>query len=222
MLDGEVFTFSGVNIYWLGQDENNPNSPKGESPYYSHPSMFRIDDVLFSALSMGSRVVRSHTLGKNLPSPSLGRMKLTCAGVSTGNGDYHYQHMGWNGTLWPDSHDNVQDNFASIDYAVYRAGQLGLKLIIPLTDNWNYYHGGIHDFLGWRNQSQLAGVEDNCVCNIDPHLQDIFFTDPDIVQDFKDYISFILNHVNPLTDIGKRLTMNIMTTDSFIHCSSEG
>ena len=64
MLDGEVFTFSGVNIYWLGQDENNPNSPNGESPHYSHPSMFRIDDVLFSALSMGSRVVRSHTLGK--------------------------------------------------------------------------------------------------------------------------------------------------------------
>ena len=41
MLDGEEFSFSGVNIYWLGQDENNPNTPLGESPYYSHPSMFR-------------------------------------------------------------------------------------------------------------------------------------------------------------------------------------
>ena len=28
------------------------------------PFLFRIDDVLFSALSMGSRVVRSHTLGE--------------------------------------------------------------------------------------------------------------------------------------------------------------
>ena len=26
-----------------------------------------------------------------------------------------------------------EENFASIDYAVYRAGQLGLKLIVPLT-----------------------------------------------------------------------------------------
>ena len=41
MLNGEEFSFSGVNIYWLGQDENNPNTPLGESPYYSHPSMFR-------------------------------------------------------------------------------------------------------------------------------------------------------------------------------------
>ena len=58
MLGEELFTFSGVNIYWLGQvinkqtksyikqiinvkDENNPNTPTGEQPYYSHPSNFR-------------------------------------------------------------------------------------------------------------------------------------------------------------------------------------
>ena len=39
--EGDIFTFSGVNIYWLGQDENNPNVPGGEAPVYSHPSMFR-------------------------------------------------------------------------------------------------------------------------------------------------------------------------------------
>ena len=80
--------------------------------------------------------------------------------------------MGWNGTLWPASHaPEISENFASIDYALYKAGQLGLKLIIPLTDNWNYYHGGLHDFLGWRSESQLEGVKENCVCNIDQHLQ---------------------------------------------------
>ena len=80
LLDDEEFSFSGVNIYWLGQDENNPVSPNGPKPYFHHPSRFRykyefismfsdklhfrIDDVLYSAYSMGSRVVRSHTLGK--------------------------------------------------------------------------------------------------------------------------------------------------------------
>ena len=59
----QTFSFSGVNIYWLGQDENNPDVPEGPSPQYSHPSNFRIDDVLTSAKSMGSLVVRSHTLG---------------------------------------------------------------------------------------------------------------------------------------------------------------
>ena len=82
---GDVFRFSGVNIYWLGQDENNPDVPGGHTPFYSHPSMFRwesytvktvlfiyqtiltfsrIKDVLTSAVSMGATVVRSHTLGK--------------------------------------------------------------------------------------------------------------------------------------------------------------
>ena len=37
----DIFTFSGVNIYWLGQDENNPDVPGGQAPFYSHPSMFR-------------------------------------------------------------------------------------------------------------------------------------------------------------------------------------
>ena len=62
--NGQTFSFSGVNIYWLGQDENNPEVPEGPSPQYSHPSHFRIDDVLTSAKSMGSLVVRSHTLGQ--------------------------------------------------------------------------------------------------------------------------------------------------------------
>ena len=60
MLGDEKFTFSGVNIYWLGQvinnieklskyhiieDENNPNTPTGEQPIYSHPSVFRLIEV---------------------------------------------------------------------------------------------------------------------------------------------------------------------------------
>ena len=50
---------------------------------------------------------------------------------------------------------------------VYMAGQLGLRVVVPLTDEWNYYHGGLHDFLGWRGRGQLEGVQDNCVCNMD-------------------------------------------------------
>ena len=41
LLDDETFSFSGVNIYWLGQDENNPDSPNGPKPYFHHPSHFR-------------------------------------------------------------------------------------------------------------------------------------------------------------------------------------
>ena len=48
-----------------------------------------------------------------------------------------------------------------MDFAVMRAGQLGLKLVVPLTDEWNYFHGGIQDFLGWRGQSDIQAGRGN-------------------------------------------------------------
>lgn len=110
--------------------------------------------------------------------------------------------MGWNGTLMPDRDTFLEENFASMDYAVYRAGQLGLRLVVPLTDEWNYFHGGIQDFLGWRGLSDIQDDQDNCVCNIDQHRQDVFYSHPDVIGDFKLYVRRLLEHVNPLTDIG--------------------
>merc|ERR1711892_144298 len=193
----EEFTFSGVNIYWLGQDENNPDVPNGGGEVYTHPSQYRVDDVLMSALSMGSQVVRAHTVG-----------------VSTGTGEFHAWNMGWEGTVWPERGLTVEENFASMDYAVFRAGQLGLRLVVPLTDEWNYYHGGLHDFLGWRGMSRLEGVKDNCVCNMDQHEQDLFYTDPEVVADFKEYVSVILNHVNSYTGIAYKDDPTIMAWES--------
>jgi len=84
-----------------------------------YPTYFRIRDALQTARGMGATVVRAHTLG-----------------VSTG--DPH--------SLEP-SLDEFNDRaFATIDYAIAQAGRLGLRLMVPLTDNWDYYHGGRADF----------------------------------------------------------------------------
>jgi len=196
--DGSIqeFFFSGVNIYWLGQDENNPEQPDKEV-VYSHPSNFRIDDVLLSSKLMGSTVVRAHTVG-----------------VSTGTGEFHAWNMGWEGVVWPTRGVTMEENFASMDYAVLKAGELGIRLIVPLTDEWNYFHGGIHDFLGWRGLSKLEGVEGNCVCNMDQHLQDEFYTNEDVVADFKEYIGVILNHVNPMTGVAYKDDPTIMAWET--------
>ena len=51
---------------------------------------------------MGSRVVRSHTLGeKNFAFSS---QQTIHPGISTGTGEFHAYGMGWNGTVWPGSH----------------------------------------------------------------------------------------------------------------------
>lgn len=120
-----------------------------------YPTYFRIRDALQTARGMGATVVRAHTLG-----------------VSTGDPR----------SLEPTLDEFNDQAFATIDYAIAQAGRLGLRLIVPLTDNWNYYHGGRADFTSW------CGVP-----------ADAFYTDPCAIAAFKRYIDHLLTHVNPYT-----------------------
>ena len=84
--------------------------------------------------------------------------------------------------------------FESADYAIQAAGARHIRLIIPLIDNWRYYTGGKHTFTEWRG---LAN-------------EDAFFTDANVIDDFKAYISHILGHVNPLTGLAYKDDPTIM------------
>lgn len=47
VLDGNTFTATGPNIYWLGLDENVQPSP-------SYPSRTRVNEILATAAGMGA------------------------------------------------------------------------------------------------------------------------------------------------------------------------
>ncbi len=64
MLNGQPFRFAGANIYWLGLDENVPSNGS-----IAYPTKFRQTDALITAIGMGARVVRSHTLGVSCGNP---------------------------------------------------------------------------------------------------------------------------------------------------------
>ena len=162
MLGGTRFRFGGGNEYWLGLDENVGGVNPADPAAVDLPTNFRIRDGLITARMMGSRVVRAHTVGVSLGSPN---------------------------SLEPTLGEFNKDAFDSADYAVAESGRLGLKLIVPLTDNWDYYHGGKYTFLRWLGVS----TADNGAA---------FFTDPTVRVAFKQYISAVLTHVNPYT--GKR------------------
>lgn len=187
-LDGQPFRFAGANIHWLGLVD----SPTGGSPAY--PTQFRITSALESAKEMGATVVRSHTLGISVACPQTGdpgtRPCPNKAGTSSppaacplclyqgttvdGQGIEHYD---WN-----------DDAFGAIDFAISEARRLGLRLVIPLNDNWNFYNGGRQAFAAHRN---LAPGPTNAT--------DVFYTDATLRADVKAYISHILDHENPLT-----------------------
>lgn len=131
------------------------------------PTHYEVDDALSTAASMGLLAVRAHTLG-----------------VSTGYANAVEPSLGtFNSSA-----------FTSIDYAIKRAGDFGLKLIIPLTDNYHYYHGGKYNFTTWRSISDETQ----------------FYTNATVISDFELYINTLLTHVNTLTGIAYKDDPTIM------------
>lgn len=71
---------------------------------------------------MGANHIRSQTLGVSVGNPL---------------------------SLWPTLTTRNPQAFDTIDWAVYAARQHGIRIQMPLTDNYNYYHGGKFVFLNW-------------------------------------------------------------------------
>lgn len=134
----------------------------------AYPSHFQVDDALATAQVMGATVVRSHTLGISVGCP-------ICVEPALGTfNQVALQHM---------------------DYAIQSAHNHGIRLIIPLVDNWHFYHGGKHTFTDWRGISN----------------ENQFYTNPLVIGDFEQYVSVLLNHVNTFTGIAYKDDPTIMT-----------
>jgi len=136
-----------------------------------YPTRFRVDDALTTARAMGATVVRAHTMGISVGCS-------LCVEPSRGH---------FNATA-----------LAHIDYAVKAARDHGLRLIIPLVDNWRYYHGGKHTFTDWR------GIAD----------EDQFYTNKTVIGDFEQYIGHLLTHVNTYTDVAYKDDPTIMAWET--------
>jgi hypothetical protein len=164
MLNGQPFRFSGVNIYWLGLDENVPTGT------VDWPTAFRVEDALATVKEMGGTVVRSHTLGF-----STGCSK--CIEPTLGN--FNEQAL------------------QRVDYAIKVAGDNGIHLILPLTDNYTYYHGGYHNFTDWRGVASSQ-----------------FWTNATVINDFKQFVATMLNRVNTYTGVAYKDDPTIMAWET--------
>ena len=122
-----------------------------------YPTFFRIRDALDTAKAMGLTVVRSHML------------------ASTGN----------ELSILPSKEGGFNESaFATVDYAIAYAATIGIRLILPLTDEWEYYHGGHRDF---TNPYGLPS--------------EAFYTDPRVIADYQTYVEHVTHRHNRLTGV---------------------
>ena len=116
LLNGKAWKAVGPNIYWLGLDENV--IPPAGDPFYaktnaSYPTKGRVVEAMAIVKALGGTMIRAHTLG-----------------VSTGNPL----------SVMPALGQINEKAFEAIDWAVYQAWEAGLRLMVPLTDNYVRHH----------------------------------------------------------------------------------
>src|SRR3954471_14743977 len=155
LLDGQPFRFAGTNNYYL-----------------HYQSAVARDNVLDKAAASGLQAVR--TWAGFDPGAADG------ANPTSGSQNGVYLQY-WDGSGHPKYNDGT-DGLARLDAVIARAGQDGLKLVIPFTNNWADF-GGMDKYIEWAGDSH----------------HDDFYTDTVIRGWFRDYIAHLLDHTNTIT-----------------------
>jgi mannan endo-1,4-beta-mannosidase len=85
-----------------------------------------------------------------------------------------------------------EEGLRGLDQAVWEAKRRGIRLIIPLVNNWGEY-GGLPAYAAWASKA-FGGSYDH----------DDFFSNPQLKQWWKDYAFTLVNRVNTFTGVAYR------------------
>jgi mannan endo-1,4-beta-mannosidase len=124
------------------------------------PDRFEINDALGSLAQMGGTVTRTYVISVQRPDDPPGTPRHVLA-----PGKFN------------------ETAFRTLDQVLATANQTGVRLIIPLVDNWPWM-GGRAEYAGFRGKTK-----------------DNFWTDPQLIADFEQTIRFILTRTNTITGI---------------------
>lgn len=167
MLNGSTYYFAGTNNYYL-----------------IYKSNYMVDDLLVNAANNNFKVIRAWgflDIGNQDGSNS-----VDGSGIKDG---VYFQY--WNGSA--PAYNDGPNGIQKLDYVIWKAGQLNLRLIIPFTNNWRDF-GGMDQYVRWHG----GGFHDD------------FYSNATIKQWYKNYISHLVNRVNPLTGVAYKNDPAIM------------
>ena len=161
---------SGRRLYHHGK----PFRMAGSNNYYPmYESQFMVDNLLTTAAAQDFNTFRMWGF------MDIGNQDGSNSVDGIHNGVYfHY----WNGSE-PDFNDGAT-GLQHLDYVIYKAGLLNLKVILPFVNNWDAF-GGMDQYVRW------AGLQ----------YHDQFYTDPTIRKWYKQWIAHLLNHTNSYTGV---------------------
>jgi mannan endo-1,4-beta-mannosidase len=93
--------------------------------------------------------------------------------------------------------------FDKLDYTIWKAGQLGIRLVLPLVNNWPDY-GGMQQYVKW-----FLGLPDDGYGDAVNH--DLFYTNASIRKCYQAYARYVIRRRNPYTGLRYNEDPTIMT-----------
>lgn len=161
---------------WLGDEEfrfvsfNVPNLHYVEDDLrfaralpFRYPDEYEIADALESIAQLGGRVVRMYALSVRKESDPAGMPRHV---VGPGRCD--------------------EAAFRALDTVLEVARRKGVRVVIPLVDNWSWW-GGVAEYAAFRGRPGEA-----------------FWSDPQVIADFESTVRFVVTRVNTRTGVAYR------------------
>jgi mannan endo-1,4-beta-mannosidase len=93
---------------------------------------------------------------------------------------------------WSAAEGFREEGLRGLDQAVWEAKRRGIRLVIPLVNNWGEY-GGLPAYAAWASKA-FGGT----------YTHDDFFTNAQMKQWWKDYVYLLVNRVNTFTGVAYR------------------
>jgi mannan endo-1,4-beta-mannosidase len=87
-------------------------------------------------------------------------------------------------------------DFMYHDYAIARAGQLGLKIVLTFTNNWQDF-GGMDQYVQWRQWAAAANSSMPPIAG----THDDFFSDAIIRSWYREWVEHVMRHVNVVSGV---------------------
>jgi mannan endo-1,4-beta-mannosidase len=130
----------------------------GAASEWRFPDEFEITDALETVKQLGGRAARMYVISICGAS---GNSAIPC-------------HVSRPGVF-------NEEAFRALDKVLDVANRVGVRVIIPLVDQWKWW-GGVGEYAEWRSKPAAA-----------------FWTDREVIDDFKQTIQFVINRRNTLT-----------------------
>lgn len=158
----------------------------GSNNYYVFYTSRKMTDAVFDKARDSGLTVMRVWASQEVQNPD------GSGSVDTPDGPVWFQH--WDAAAGRPVVKEGPDGIERLDYVVWKAKQNGIRLVMPLVNNWNNF-GGMDQYVRWAGGAS----------------HDDFYTNPKIKGWYKDWITYLLNRTNPLTGLRYKDDPTIMT-----------